>query len=83
MMREYTQGKKPELTKVICNGCGTALPIKNDVVLADWLSVDKAWGYFSEKDGVLHSFDLCEECYDRMVKGFVLPVTVKDRKELL
>lgn len=82
-MREYTKGKKAELTKVICNGCGKALAVKNNIILEDWLSVDKAWGYFSEKDGVVHAFDLCEECYDKMVKGFAIPVSVNNQKELL
>lgn len=82
-MRAYTEGKKAELVKVVCNGCKRELRVKNQIALDDWLSVDKTWGYFSGKDGTVHSFDLCEECYDRLIKGFALPVTVKNQKELL
>ena len=37
-------------------------------------AVEKRWGYFSNKDNEVHRFDLCEECYDRMVSQFVIPV---------
>lgn len=82
-MREYTQEKKAKLVKLVCNGCGKSIAVKNDVAPEDWLSVDKTWGYFSEKDGQIHAFDLCEACYDKLTKGFALPVTVKKQRELL
>ena len=37
---------------------------------------DYVWDYFSEKDGEVHHFDLCEECYDRMTAEFCIPVDV-------
>ena len=45
--------------------------------------VEVPWGYFSEMDGEVHSFDLCEECYRKLIKEFAIPVTVRERKELL
>ena len=42
-----------------------------------------SWGYFSEKDGETHSFDLCEECYDRITGQFAVPVEKKDELELI
>lgn len=41
------------------------------------LCVEHTWGYFSEKDGENHRFDLCEECYDRLLKGFLIPAEIE------
>ena len=41
------------------------------------------FGYFSNKDGLEHSFDLCEECYDKLIKGFAVPVNEEEITELL
>ena len=38
------------------------------------LTVEKRWGYFSHKDGELHRFDICEECYDTQIASFQIPV---------
>lgn len=45
--------------------------------------LDHAWDYFSEKDGEVHHFDLCEECYDELVRRMKLPVDVEEQTELL
>ena len=42
------------------------------------LSVDHTWGYFSEKDGERHSFDLCESCYDKLLASFKIPADVRE-----
>ena len=39
--------------------------------------------YFSTKDGIRHTWDLCEACYDKMIQEFVLPVTETEKNELL
>ena len=33
-------------------------------------SVDKRWGYFSDKDNRMDHFDLCEACYDELTGSF-------------
>ena len=40
----------------------------------DALSVEKRWGYFSEKDNEVHAFDICESCYDEWTSTFLIPV---------
>ncbi len=35
----------------------------------DVLTVEKRWGYFSRKTGEI-IFDLCEDCYDDLVRIF-------------
>ena len=47
------------------------------------MSLDYAWDYFSEKDGQVHHFDLCEECYDELVSGFKIAVEVEEQAELM
>ena len=74
-MREYQTGMREErvLSKVVCNGCGREIPLRG----ADYFHAEKTWGYFSEKDGERHTFDLCEDCYDEMIRDFRIPVETK------
>lgn len=82
-MRKYEVIKKEKLKNVFCNMCGKQLKIKNGIVTEGVMSLDLHWGYFSEKDGQIHSFDLCEECYDMLLDRFSLPVAVTSEKEFL
>lgn len=69
-MREYcvTMQEEKTLSKVICNGCGTEIPLDT----ADYFHGEKVWGYFSEQDGRKDCFDLCEKCYQKMTDGFAV-----------
>ena len=62
--------------KTLCNLCGREIP-KTDGFTMDHIHVEKEWGYFSGKDGERHSFDLCESCYDSLVKSFRIPPETK------
>ena len=73
-MRRYTMKERRETETIFCNGCGKEIKIKDGVIREGLLYVEKRWGYFSDKDNEVHRFDLCEECYDRMVSQFVIPV---------
>ena len=42
------------------------------------IQCDQTWGYFSEKDGEHHSFDLCESCYDELLKSFLIPAEIEE-----
>ena len=44
-------------------------------------SADCVWGYFSNKDGERHSFDLCESCYDELLKTFLIPVEIEKQAD--
>ena len=59
---------------IICNKCGKIIEVKNGVALQEVLSVEKRWGYFSEKDNDMHRFDICEACYDEWIGTFKIPV---------
>lgn len=73
-MRKYSVRETKEISKIICNKCGREIPAMNGRLAEDVLSVDKRWGYFSEKDNQVDSFDLCEKCYDEFVATFLIPV---------
>jgi hypothetical protein len=70
-MRKYKEITviKKETDTVICNGCGKIV-----AKYTDYLGVDKVWGYGSDYDGEKHSFDLCEQCYEKLVSGFAIPI---------
>ena len=84
-MRQFKEQtrKVKEVTSIECNKCGRVIPVVEGVPQEDVLTVDKQWGYFSEKDGEVHHFDLCEECYDRAVAEFAIPVDVEESLEYL
>ena len=73
-MRQYRVKETKEINKIICNKCGREIAAVNGRLTEDVLSVDKRWGYFSEKDKQVDSIDLCEKCYDEFVATFLLPV---------
>lgn len=82
-MRQYMDPDQRTLEKVVCNQCGRELKLENGIVQEGVFMGDARFGYFSGKDGERHSFDLCEACYDRLVGGFLVPVTVEEELELL
>ncbi len=77
-MRQYQKKETKEIKKIICNRCGREIQAENGQPTAGVFSVDYQWGYFSEKDGETHRFDLCESCYDELIKEFLIPVTVEE-----
>ena len=66
-----------------CNLCGKEIEIQGEIPKGEGLHVEKNWGYFSEKDGEIHRFDLCEECYDHLTEEFVLPVEREEQTVLI
>ena len=51
-----------------CNACGKEQAVSTEGIQEEFLKIQKTWGYFSEKDGEVHRFSLCEACYDRILK---------------
>ena len=72
-----------ELETVICNCCGKKLAVRDGIVREGGLEITHTWDYFSEKDGEIHRFDLCEECYDEVLRTFRIPVEVEETREFL
>ncbi len=68
---------------IYCNSCGKQLKVENGILKEDAFEATKEWGYFSERDMEVHHFNLCEECYDRLISGFQIPVDVRKKLEVL
>lgn len=74
--------KKAEI--IFCNYCGKAICTEDQRETASYLAIKKEWGYFSDgKDGTVHSMDICEECYDRMVQEFSIAPQIDQVTELV
>lgn len=82
-MRQYLDENNKTLKKIVCNQCGRELKLLNGIVQEGVFRGEAHWGYFSERDGEHHSFDLCEACYEKMLKGFRIPAQVEEQTELL
>ena len=82
-MRKYQVGQERILTKVVCNQCGRELKVEDGYLKEGCFTADTAFGYFSKKDGNIYRFDLCEECYDKMISKFAVPVEIDEETELL
>ena len=80
-MRRYE--KNGRLEAVVCNRCGKKIVVKEGIVREGLIMIDHAWDYFSEKDGEVHHFDLCEDCYDEWISQFKIPVDVEEQTELM
>lgn len=81
-MRRYQIKKVVKETKEVqdirCNKCGKEIPVIDGCAKTGVFSVDYQWGYFSEKDGERHRFDLCEQCYDMLLQSFCIPVEIEE-----
>ncbi len=82
-MQKYENGQDKKLVRVVCNKCGRELKVADGCLREGCFSAEAVFGYFSRKDGSVHSFDLCEDCYDEMIAQFQLPVEVREGTELL
>lgn len=82
-MRRLEDGRERRLQKVICNRCGRELKVEGGILKEGCFSVDYRFGYFSKKDGTRNRFDLCEECYEKMISQFRIPVEIEEDTELL
>ena len=80
-MRVYSEQK--ELTKAVCNRCGKNLLVENGFLKEECIHIEHDFGFFGTKDGLSHKFDLCEDCYRKLVGDFEIPVEEWERKELL
>lgn len=82
-MRKYENQKENQLQEVYCNCCGKKILTDKGMIMEGVFHGQVQWGFFSQKDGEIHSFDLCEKCYDQLVAGFQIPPEKKIERELL
>lgn len=72
-----------EIEEVICNCCGKKIKAERGIIKEGVFMAEIKWGYFSKKDGEVHSFDICESCYDKMTESFQIPIERKQVREFL
>lgn len=82
-MRRYEEDQGGKLVKVVCNRCQRELKVENGYLKEGCFQGNVNFGYFSERDGIRHQFDMCEDCYNKMIKNFAIPVTELPENELL
>ncbi len=68
---------------MLCNVCGKKIHVEHGILKEDVFEAAKEWGYFSKYDLELHKFNICEDCYDRLIKTFKIPIQVIHKKEAL
>ena len=72
-----------ETNRIFCNKCGKEFSVHNDIVQEGIFNIEYLWGFFSKRDGEIHSFDLCEMCYNKMIQDFEIPVTTEESTEMI
>ncbi len=80
-MKRYK--KNGVLEAVICNHCGKKMIVEGGVLREGAISINHAWDYFSEKDGEVHHWDLCEQCYDELIAQFMIAPDVEEQVEFI
>lgn len=70
-MKRYKKviSKTDKVNEVFCNRCGKQC-VAGGNHSADFIEIDIKWGYYSGKDGEHHNCDICEKCYDEIIKDF-------------
>ncbi len=68
---------------IYCNLCGKELKMENGILKEDAFEATKEWGYFSGRDMEIHRFNLCEECYEKLITQFEIPVEIRKKLEVL
>lgn len=71
--------------KVYCNCCGKEIQFKEhtQIAMEDYVTIDKSWGYFSDKDTIRQKMNICESCFDAWVSTFALAPEEIQEQELL
>lgn len=82
-MRKYTIIEENKLLEVRCNQCGKPMHVENGFLKEGCFHGENVFGYFSTRDGSRHSWDMCEECYNKMIQGFAIPVDETESNEYL
>lgn len=77
------QVRKDTNNTIICNMCSKNIQSYNGIFMEDVFEGYKEWGYFSNKDLEIHKFTLCEECYEKLVGSFKIPVQVSEIIEVM
>jgi len=81
-MRVYNE-ISGQLEKIFCNQCGKNIRVVNGIAREEVQKIEIKWSYFSQNDGKIMQFDLCEECINNMKNNFAIEPTEKENVELI
>ena len=68
---------------MFCNVCGKKIAVEKGIMKEDVFEAAKEWGYFPKYDLELHKFNMCEDCYDKFISSFKIPIQKIHKKEAL
>ena len=68
--------------RLFCNCCGREICIEIGKNMEEYFHLRKSWGYFSRKDGITQTADICESCMDQWMQRFQIPPERVERTEL-
>ena len=67
--RELIQVEIPKLIKITCDSCSKEIDFQSR--LEEVIEINHSFGYGSNgKDGDEYNFDLCENCFDKIISSF-------------
>lgn len=76
MVAKYTTAtfEQDVISDVICNACGKSCIVESfgDEKLIECVTIDKLWGWGSRKDGAVEKAHICEDCWDKFARTFVI-----------
>ncbi len=82
-MKKAVNDNNKVQSPLLCNCCGKPLKEENGILKEDAFEATKEWGYFSSRDMEVHHFNLCEECYNKLIESFVIPIEIRKKLEVL
>ncbi len=65
-MRVYEKKLKDDLKDIKCDFCETSC--KTSLGDYEFAQLSASWGYSSKKDGEEYNFDICENCFDKILE---------------
>ena len=65
-----------------CNCCGNIIPEGYTEKTKEFVHLEKTWGYFSKKDGISQTADICEDCMEAWMAQFCIPPQTVERTEI-
>lgn len=72
-MKRYKKVLKDQLDEVVCDVCGRSCMSEcshGDPHMAEYATLEGAWGYCSRRDGERYRCEMCEGCFER-VSAFI------------
>lgn len=80
---EMGKRKKSINKEILCNMCGKVIKFDHGILKEDVFQGHKEWGYFSNKDLEVHKFNICEDCYEKLIQTFKIPIQVEKKIEVM